>query len=225
MFDWYAGAEQLWPVLKPHVPAEVEILEIGCGNSPMAEYLWAEAGLRRLQCIDFSAPCIEQMRRRAEERSMGIVYRTMDVRALDYAAKSFAIVIDKVCVCLCARVCLALGIGFNHGHHHHLCHYKQAGSDALYNTGAEEMKPDFAKMTKELYRVLTDDGLWLVVTRKIPPEWFAPFRVRVDIALADEERRLFHVYVLEKPRSSAAAAAETEVNATTATAAAAAKQP
>lgn len=95
LFDWYVGGEQLWPTLKPLLNAEQDILEIGCGNSPLAEYLWTQ-GLRRLQCVDFSVPCVEQMQKRAADLRMGITYRAMDVRALGYLDASFDVVLDKV---------------------------------------------------------------------------------------------------------------------------------
>lgn len=54
-------------------------------------------------------------------------------------------------------------------------------------------------MNKEVHRVLKDDGVWIVVTRKTPLDWFAPqFRLRKAIVLQDEQSRPFHVYVLEK---------------------------
>ena len=85
----------MWPTLQTFLRGSDEILEIGCGNSPLAEYLWKQ-GLRRFQCIDFSAFCVEQMQKRAHEQQMAIMYRTMDVRALDYPAAQFHVVLDKV---------------------------------------------------------------------------------------------------------------------------------
>ena len=96
LFDWYVGGEQLWPTLKTLLSPEAEILEIGCGNSPLAEYLYAFHGFRKLQCVDFSAPCIEQMQKRAQEQNMKITYRTMDVRCVGYTDATFDVVLDKV---------------------------------------------------------------------------------------------------------------------------------
>lgn len=80
-----------------------------------------------------------------------------------------------------------------------MCALMQAGSDALYNTGADEQRGEFNKMNTEIHRVLSSDGVWIVVTRKTPPDWFAPlFRLQRDVQLADEQNRPFHVYVLHK---------------------------
>ena len=62
-FEWYGSYAQLSSMLEKHLKPQDEILQIGCGNSELAEQLW-DNGFRRIRSIDIDEKVIEKQRRK-----------------------------------------------------------------------------------------------------------------------------------------------------------------
>lgn len=65
-YEWYCGAEALLPFLQAATDGkrDARILEVGCGNSPLAADLCVTGGYGEITCIDFATPAVEAFRRK-----------------------------------------------------------------------------------------------------------------------------------------------------------------
>ncbi|KAL8258500.1 hypothetical protein R6Q59_026453 [Mikania micrantha] len=105
-FEWYAEWPQLRDLLLTQLspppeatgesPAEseVQILVPGCGNSRLSEQLY-DAGFRCITNIDFSKVVIGDMLKRNVRSRPCMRWRVMDMTSMQFADKSFDIVLDK----------------------------------------------------------------------------------------------------------------------------------
>ncbi|KAJ4455533.1 putative protein kinase domain protein [Paratrimastix pyriformis] len=91
-FEWYFPYSIIRPIFHEYVQPESRILQIGCGNSHVADDLFDD-GFHHISNIDISEVVVEQMRR--HNRREGMTYEKMDVRHLTYPSEAFEAVIDK----------------------------------------------------------------------------------------------------------------------------------
>ena len=73
--------------------ANVSVLNLGCGNSILPEDMYDD-GYLRIDNMDISSVCIEQMKERNELRPH-MTWKTMDARELKYPDETFDLIIDK----------------------------------------------------------------------------------------------------------------------------------
>ena len=72
------------------------LLELGCGSSPLAAQLHAEAWFDSVLATDGSPVVIEAQRRRhARSLAQGLAFEVADVRATRFGAGSFRAIVDK----------------------------------------------------------------------------------------------------------------------------------
>ncbi|KAJ0467699.1 putative endothelin-converting enzyme 1 [Helianthus annuus] len=96
-FEWYAEWPQLRDLLLAQInstESEVQILVPGCGNSRLSEQLY-DAGFRCVTNIDFSKVVIGDMLKRNVRVRPVMRWRVMDMTSMQFADKSFDIVLDK----------------------------------------------------------------------------------------------------------------------------------
>ncbi|KAI7726748.1 hypothetical protein M8C21_026653 [Ambrosia artemisiifolia] len=95
-FEWYAEWPQLRHLLLTEIngQTEVQILVPGCGNSRLSEQLYDE-GFRCITNIDFSKVVIGDMLKRNVRSRPVMRWRVMDMTCMQFADKSFDIVLDK----------------------------------------------------------------------------------------------------------------------------------
>jgi ubiquinone/menaquinone biosynthesis C-methylase UbiE len=73
---------------------DLNFLEIGCGNSEMAEQMYLESGKKAdITSIDYSQEVINVMKKRHPERADK--YLCMDARKMDFKDESFDYIVDK----------------------------------------------------------------------------------------------------------------------------------
>nr|XP_043614959.1 eEF1A lysine and N-terminal methyltransferase [Erigeron canadensis] len=104
-FEWYAEWPQLHHLLvseilgeeknSTRVVSEVQILVPGCGNSRLSEHLYDDAGFKSITNIDFSKVVIADMLKRNLRSRPCMRWRVMDMTAMQFADKSFDVVLDK----------------------------------------------------------------------------------------------------------------------------------
>ena len=93
-FEWVTPWSKIRSTVSPHLvpsghqPADVHILQVGCGNSELASALHGE-GFTKVWSIDCSATVIKQMKA-AHAAYPGLKYEQMDVFAMTYPAGFFA---------------------------------------------------------------------------------------------------------------------------------------
>ncbi|KAJ4846031.1 hypothetical protein Tsubulata_002546 [Turnera subulata] len=75
-------------------PTPPQILVPGCGNSRLSEHLY-DAGYKEITNVDFSKVVISDMLRRNVRDRPGMLWRVMDMTAMQFAEKSFDVVLDK----------------------------------------------------------------------------------------------------------------------------------
>lgn len=96
-FEWYLE----WPTLQPHVDAlgvdrSQPVLNVGCGNSTLAEDM-ARDGFSRVVSIDISQSAVDGMAARATAAGLSdaLTYQQMDASKMDFAPGTFAAAVDK----------------------------------------------------------------------------------------------------------------------------------
>lgn len=117
-FDWYETYTQLrviilkdvlfiYPLLANCVSEQhqqnliyedsqyVEVLDVGCGNSALLEQMYDRDRFKKLIGIDLCKVVIEQMTERNAKVRPELKFREMDCLRLDFAERSFDLVIDK----------------------------------------------------------------------------------------------------------------------------------
>lgn len=95
-FDWYLTYRnpRVRDLLrKQFKDAESKILQIGCGNSRLAEQLH-EDGFKHVTSVDISEVVIAQMKERCASKPE-LVFDHQDVRKLDFNSEYFDVAIDK----------------------------------------------------------------------------------------------------------------------------------
>lgn len=102
-FDWLQDADALLPLLLPLCRGRARVLQLGCGNSTLAQRLW-ESGVADVLSLDFSLPAIDWARRHVAPGRPGLRFEQADCCALRLAPSSFELAVDKGCLdsMLCA---------------------------------------------------------------------------------------------------------------------------
>ncbi|KAJ1460065.1 S-adenosyl-L-methionine-dependent methyltransferase [Pelagophyceae sp. CCMP2097] len=99
-FDWLFEYTQLRGLLKRHVPQSATVLQLGCGNSRLAEE-WANAGhTGEIRNVDYAPRLVAQLKADASRRPplANVSYEVADVRRLSesvFPTDSFDCVFDK----------------------------------------------------------------------------------------------------------------------------------
>jgi SAM-dependent methyltransferase len=91
-FDWYQTWEHLHPLLGPFFDGTELVLNIGCGNSPMAVDMGSN--FLAVANIDISSVVIEQMES-AYQDHQNLLWFTMDCTDLDFEDEMFDVAFDK----------------------------------------------------------------------------------------------------------------------------------
>ena len=97
-FEWYGTYSELRPFVAKAAARGVKrerVLVIGCGNSDFSTELYVKGGFHRVVNVDFSAPVIEEMRRKTLAVCPEMEWRVMDVTAMAFEEGSFDVVLDK----------------------------------------------------------------------------------------------------------------------------------
>ena len=96
-FAWYCGLDALKPLLSPLLADASSVLEIGCGDCPLARELRADGFAGELVAVDYAAACVRELRAEQQRRppAARVRYDEADARALAYRAASFDLVLDK----------------------------------------------------------------------------------------------------------------------------------
>lgn len=98
-FDWFGTwnsgtALRIKPTVEPWLPTQVSsVLNIGCGNSRLAEELYND-GYGNIMNIDISQVLIDKMRRNFAEHA-GLKFKQMDITHMTFADDSFDVIFDK----------------------------------------------------------------------------------------------------------------------------------
>ncbi|ACO62602.1 predicted protein, partial [Micromonas commoda] len=90
--EWYAGYDELEPIIERFTRRNHRVLILGCGTSTLGEEL-AVRGFSRVEAVDYSENAILRMREVQEQRLVD--YRIMDVTKMTYPDRSVDCVIDK----------------------------------------------------------------------------------------------------------------------------------
>ena len=93
-FEWYGDYENIKLLLEKYIKPKDNVLQIGCGNSALAEQLF-DSGFRSLSNIDLNDTVIKQMKKRNAKSRPGLHFEQMDATALRYENDSFNVVLDK----------------------------------------------------------------------------------------------------------------------------------
>jgi ubiquinone/menaquinone biosynthesis C-methylase UbiE len=91
-FDWYQTWGDLLPIVEPLYRGSRSVLNIGCGNSPMAVQMGVF--FETVVNIDISPVAIDLMARKCRSLK-NLRWYVMDCTALTFAASSFDCVFDK----------------------------------------------------------------------------------------------------------------------------------
>ena len=107
--EWYAGYDELEPILQRFTARNHRVLILGCGTSTLGEEL-AVRGFSRVEAVDYSENAILRMRETQETRlatharhppvrppphPLKADYRIMDVTKMTYPDRSVDCVLDK----------------------------------------------------------------------------------------------------------------------------------
>jgi len=107
--EWYAGYDELEPIIERFARRNHRVLILGCGTSTLGEEL-AVRGFSRVEAVDYSENAILRMREVQEQRLVNyarnppvrppphpfkVDYRIMDVTKMTYPDRSVDCVIDK----------------------------------------------------------------------------------------------------------------------------------
>uniref|UniRef100_A0A915KS23 Methyltransferase domain-containing protein n=1 Tax=Romanomermis culicivorax TaxID=13658 RepID=A0A915KS23_ROMCU len=91
----YGDFKQLKHCLERYIKANDSILQIGCGNSLLADELY-DNGFRNVTSVDIVPDVIKKQRQRNKKRRPNLVFETADVtKGLKYDSSTFNVIIDK----------------------------------------------------------------------------------------------------------------------------------
>ena len=99
-YEWYVGHSDLESagfLTRAVLSTDgLRILDVGCGNSNLANEMFEASGRRaRITGIDFAESAIEAMTSTARSPAHRDMYRWMDARAMEFGGSTFDIVVDK----------------------------------------------------------------------------------------------------------------------------------
>lgn len=82
-FEWYGSFEQLGPILEHYVKSTDKILQIGCGNSILADQLY-DNGYRNVTSIDTDAKVIQKQQTKNSESRPELVFKSVSATEVTY---------------------------------------------------------------------------------------------------------------------------------------------
>lgn len=92
-YDWLLPYQTYAHLIKEHVRKTDRILMLGCGNSPLSEFLYKD-GFKNVENIDYSQVVIDRMSSHCDHCSrMG--WHVMDATQLRFQDASFDVVLEK----------------------------------------------------------------------------------------------------------------------------------
>jgi len=92
-FDWLENYESLRPLMNNLVDKEHRILNLGCGNAEITEFMYDD-GFHNIVNMDISDVVITQMKERNKHRP-NMKWEVGDAMSMTYEDEHFDIVIDK----------------------------------------------------------------------------------------------------------------------------------
>uniref|UniRef100_A0A0K0DIE8 Bis(5'-adenosyl)-triphosphatase n=1 Tax=Angiostrongylus cantonensis TaxID=6313 RepID=A0A0K0DIE8_ANGCA len=92
-FEWYGDYSILGSVLEKYLRLGDTVLQIGCGNSRLAEEMY-DNGFRSIHSIDVDSAVIEEQRLRNRKRPE-LLYAKDDATSLSFGDDLFSVVVDK----------------------------------------------------------------------------------------------------------------------------------
>ncbi|KAL3112834.1 hypothetical protein niasHT_019160 [Heterodera trifolii] len=93
-FEWYGNYDKLSPVLDKYIRPSDAILQIGCGNSNLAEQL-CDNGFRNIHSIDIDGQVIAQQRKKHSEKRPSLKFEQRSAADLGLPDASANVVLDK----------------------------------------------------------------------------------------------------------------------------------
>ncbi|CAM9411450.1 unnamed protein product, partial [Ectocarpus sp. 12 AP-2014] len=98
--EWYCGFEHVRPLFERFVPKESSVLEVGCGDKPLAWDLRDAGYTGKITSFDFSPTVIERLLLEArscdrKRLDAGVDFQVLDARDLPFEDGSFDLVVDK----------------------------------------------------------------------------------------------------------------------------------
>eukprot|EP00752_Nemacystus_decipiens_P002602 g2435.t1 len=98
--EWYCGLDHVLPLFERFVPKDSRVLDVGCGDKPLAWDMRDAGYTGRITSFDLSPTVInklvEESRSCARKRlHHGVEFRVLDARKLPFDAGSFDLVVDK----------------------------------------------------------------------------------------------------------------------------------
>lgn len=94
-FDWLEDPESLKHIFDDYVTQQSKILNVGCGNSELAQFLLKNYSPKTVINIDFSKTVIEFMKEKNSHMGEQVLWEVMDAKDLLYQQNYFDLVVDK----------------------------------------------------------------------------------------------------------------------------------
>ncbi|CAM9834496.1 unnamed protein product, partial [Ectocarpus fasciculatus] len=100
LMEWYCGFDHVRPLFERFIPKESRVLEVGCGDKPLAWDLRDAGYTGKITSFDFSPTVIERnlLEARSCERKRldaDVDFQVLDARDLPFEAGCFDLVVDK----------------------------------------------------------------------------------------------------------------------------------
>ncbi|CAM9338250.1 unnamed protein product [Laminaria digitata] len=98
--EWYCGFDHVRPLFERFVPKDSSVLDVGCGDKPLAWDLRDAGYTGKICSFDFSPTVIEQHLAEKEKLDRtrldtGVEFRVLDARNLPFEGGTFDLVVDK----------------------------------------------------------------------------------------------------------------------------------
>ena len=150
IFEWYQTYETLKEKIGEYIKPTDKILNAGCGTSKFAEDLYID-DIKDVTNIDFSENAIKIMVEYYQEQQVEMNYKKMNVCDMnEFKDKTFDVVFDNVC---------------------DMNEFKDKTFDVVFDKAlldtilcGENALLVVEKMMKEIYRVLKDEGYYIIIS-------------------------------------------------------------
>lgn len=93
-FEWYGDWEQVGEVIERYLRPADRILQIGCGNSTLADKLW-DCGFRQVTSIDTDAGVIRDQSARNAKHRPELQFLVADATKMPFESSSYNVLLDK----------------------------------------------------------------------------------------------------------------------------------
>ncbi|KAL6654811.1 hypothetical protein ACP70R_008276 [Stipagrostis hirtigluma subsp. patula] len=95
-YEWFKDFSHFRHLLAPLLSPSLSVLEVGCGNSRLAEELLREGVAGGITCVDLSPVAVQRMRDRlAAQGTSGVEVVVADMLDLPFERETFDLVIEK----------------------------------------------------------------------------------------------------------------------------------